>query len=215
LECCSFYEILLSTLHPLLAEKGDNFMIQVKDIYGNLPTLETERLRLRKVTKKDVRDMFEYASNEKVSRYVNWEKHRKLQDTKEFVSFVLKQYSNQSISPWAMEIKALKKCIGTIDFVTWNPTHRIAEIGYAISEEYWNKGFVTEAAEKVIAFGFEEMDLVRIQARCFVENAASEKVMKKIGMSYEGTIRKAMFIKGAHQDLKLYSILREEYTRNA
>jgi ribosomal-protein-alanine N-acetyltransferase len=59
------------------------------------------------------------------------------------------------------------------------------------------------------------MDLVRIQARCFVENAASEKVMKKVGMSYEGTIRKAMFIKGAHQDLKLYSILREEYTRNA
>lgn len=55
----------------------------------------------------------------------------------------------------------------------------LREIGYAISEAYWNKGFVTEAAEKVIAFGFEEMDLVRIQARCFVENAASEKVMKK------------------------------------
>lgn len=89
-------------------------MIQVKDIYGNLPTLETERLRLRKVTKKDVRDMFEYASNEKVSRYVNWEKHRKLQDTKEFVSFVLKQYSNQSISPWAMEIKALKNVLAPL-----------------------------------------------------------------------------------------------------
>lgn len=55
------------------------------------------------------------------------------------------------------------------------------------------------------------MDLVRIQARCFVENFGSERVMEKTGMSFEGIIRKGMFVKGKHQDLKMYSILIEEF----
>lgn len=61
-----------------------------------------------------------------------------------------------------MEIKVLKKCIGIIDFVIWNFIYCIVEIGYVIFEEYWNKGFVMEVVEKVIVFGFEEMDLVCI-----------------------------------------------------
>lgn len=55
------------------------------------------------------------------------------------------------------------------------------------------------------------MNLERIQARCFVENIGSEQVMKKIGMTFEGIIRKGMFVKEKHRDLKLYSILKEEY----
>lgn len=67
---------------------------------------------------------------------------------------------------------------------------------------------MTEAAQKIVAFGFENMNLVRIQARCFVENLGSERVMQKAGMSFEGIIRKGMFVKGKHQDLKLYSIIK-------
>lgn len=73
------------------------------------------------------------------------------------------------------------------------------------------RGIVTEAAKAVIAFGFEEMDLVRIQAKCLIENVGSARVMEKVGMSYEGLIRKGLLVKGAHHDLKLYSILREEH----
>lgn len=52
------------------------------------------------------------------------------------------------------------------------------------------------------------MNLVRIQARCFVENTGSERVMQKAGMSFEGIIRKGMFVKGEHVDLKLYAIIK-------
>jgi [ribosomal protein S5]-alanine N-acetyltransferase len=58
---------------------------------------------------------------------------------------------------------------------------------------------------------FKNIYLVRIQARCFVENGGSERVMKKLGMSYEGTLRKAMLAKGEHRDLYVYSILKEEF----
>jgi len=55
------------------------------------------------------------------------------------------------------------------------------------------------------------MELVRVQARCLVENIGSQRVMEKIGMSYEGTVRKGIKVKGQHWDLKLYSILKEEF----
>jgi len=55
------------------------------------------------------------------------------------------------------------------------------------------------------------MDLVRIQARCFIENTASARVMEKLGMTYEGTLRKSWNLKGEHQDLKMYSILKDEF----
>jgi [ribosomal protein S5]-alanine N-acetyltransferase len=74
-------------------------------------------------------------------------------------------------------------------------------------------GITTEAANELIRFGFDHMELVRIQARCFIKNTGSERVMEKLGMTFEGIVRKGMFAKGKHQDLKLYSILKEEFTR--
>ncbi len=185
--------------------------VKVEDVFGSFPALETERLLLRKLTKDDAQDVFEYGSDPKVTKYVTWNTHQSLKDTREFMEFSLGKYENKELAPWGMEWKENGKLIGTIDFVSWDIRNRVGEIGYVLSRDYWGKGITTEAAKKVIEFGFEEMDLVRIQARCSTENAGSERVMQKAGMSYEGIIRKGLFAKGKHHDLKLYSILREEY----
>ncbi|MGG3738918.1 GNAT family N-acetyltransferase [Aeribacillus pallidus] len=184
--------------------------MDIEKIYGNLPTLETERLLLRKITLDDVEAMFSYASNDEVTKYVTWDTHRSLADTKQYIDFVLSQYENKQIAPWGIESKETKEFIGTIDFVWWQPAHQKAEIGYVISDKYWGKGIATEASKKLIQFGFEEMDLVRIQAICFVENTASARVMEKVGMTFEGILRKAMFVKGKHRDLKMYSIIKSD-----
>lgn len=185
--------------------------MEIEKVFGDLPTLETERLILRKVTLEDVEDMHAYGSNEAVSKYVSWDTHETISDTKDFVELVLNKYENKQVSPWGIEYKENGKFIGTIDFVYWQPKHKTAEIGYVISEDYWGKGLTTEAAREIIRFGFEKMDLVRIQARCFVENIGSARVMEKSKMAFEGVIRKGMFVKGKHQDLKIYSILKEEF----
>lgn len=70
---------------------------------------------------------------------------------------------------------------------------------------------MTEAAAAVVDFGFKRMDLVRVQARCLVENQASARVMEKLGMSFEGVNRKSLLVKGQHRDLKMYALLRDEY----
>ncbi len=189
----------------------EELRVEIEQIYGDLPILETERLLLRKITPADAEDMFEYGSNEEVAQYVTWDTHRKLSDTQTFIDYVLNQYSNKKVAPWGIELKGTGRLIGTIDFVWWQPNHRSAEIGYVVAPEYWGKGICTEAAKAIIKFGFEQMELIRIQARCFVDNTGSARVMEKAGMSFEGINRKAMFIKGRHRDLKVYSILQEEF----
>ena len=183
--------------------------MKVEDIYGDFPILETERLLLRKVTMDDAEDMFEYGSNDEVTKYVTWDTHKTIEDARGFIDFILNKYAQQAVAPWGIEEKATGKFIGTIDFFAWNVAFKTAEIGYVIAPDYWGKGITAEAAAAITDFGFEKMELVRIQARCFVANIGSERVMEKIGMQFEGIHRKAMFIKGVHEDLKMYAIVKE------
>ncbi|MFJ7640001.1 GNAT family N-acetyltransferase [Peribacillus sp. NPDC097225] len=184
----------------------------MENLFENFPTLETERLILRKITWEDAEDIHVYGSDEAVTKYVTWDNHKTLADTRDFIDFAMAQYENKHVAPWGIQYKETRKIIGTIDFVSWLVAHRVAEIGYVLSQDYWGKGIMTEAANEVIAFGFNRMNVVRIQARCFVENTGSARVMEKIGMSFEGTLRKGIFAKGKHQDLNMYSILQEEFS---
>jgi len=112
---------------------------------------------------------------------------------------------------WAIELKDNKKVIGTIDNVAWFPRHYNAEIGFILSKEHWGKGLINEAANKVIEFGFEKMELNKIEAPCMVENVQSQRVLQKLGMRLEGILRHKYFIKGIFRDMAVYSILKEEY----
>lgn len=185
--------------------------MKIEDIYKDLPILETERLRLRKFTIDDASDMFEYSSEPDVSRYVPWETHRSIEDTNDFLKYILNQYNLGKLAPWAIEYKQQNKVIGTIDFVAWLTTHYRAEIGFILSKKYWGKGLVVEAATKVIEFGFENMELNKIEAPCMVENVQSQRVLQKLGMRLEGILKEKYFIKGKFWDLATYSILKKEY----
>ncbi|MFJ6207947.1 GNAT family N-acetyltransferase [Lysinibacillus sp. NPDC092081] len=175
----------------------------------SIPSLKTERLLLRPISPQDLEAMFDYASCESVARYVTWQVHTSIEDTRAFMALILDGYQQGNHLFWGIEFE--QKLVGTIDFVSVNETHKFAEIGYVLSEAYWNKGITTEAAKKLIDFGFNELGLVRIQARCFEENIGSQKVMEKSGMLFEGILRKSMFIKGIHQNVKMYAITEDDY----
>lgn len=75
-------------------------------------------------------------------------------------------------------------------FVYWNVTHSRAERVYAISRQYGNQGDMTESVKKMIDYGFAHMNLVRIEARCLVDNAGSARGMEKAGMTVPVSLRK-------------------------
>ncbi len=97
--------------------------------------------------------------------------------------------------------------------MNWNIDNYRAEIGYALSREYWGQGYMTECVKRLIEFGFKNMDLVRIEARCVLMNIGSSRVMEKSGMELEGTLRKHILIKGKFEDVKIYSIIKEDSVR--
>ena len=157
--------------------------------------------------------MFAYASDPEVSRYTLWDTHRSIEDSRAFLELVLgKDERGEDPADWGIVYKGDRRFVGACAILI-NAEHARAELGYALSREYWGRGLVPEAVRAMIAFGFEKMDLNRIEARCMVENIASARVMEKAGMTYEGTLRQREFIKGAYRDMKLYAILRSEFSR--
>jgi ribosomal-protein-alanine N-acetyltransferase len=186
-------------------------MIKTEDVFGTFPILETERLLLRQITLDDAEDIFEYAVDPEMAKYVSWDPHTSIEDSIHFIHAMIKKYERICLSDWGIVYKENNKFMGTCGYGWWSSAHARAEIGYALSKKYWNRGLMTEALRKVVTFGFEKMKLNRIEARCFIANRASEKVMQKIGMKFEGIQREGLFAKEKYQDLKVYSILRREY----
>ncbi|WP_214894271.1 GNAT family protein [Exiguobacterium sp. H66] len=183
-----------------------------EQFYKMLPTLETDRLLLRPMRQEDVDDLFAYTQDEETARYVTWNANQTVEQAEQFLTYVLSNYEQGKQAPWAIEWKATGQMIGTIDFIhLLLDENKQAELGYALSRQFWGKGIVTEAVERVLAFGFEVLQLERIQARCMEPNVGSARVMEKVGMTYEGTLRRLIFVKGTFHDVKMYSILREEY----
>ncbi|TAH30781.1 MAG: N-acetyltransferase, partial [Oscillatoriales cyanobacterium] len=174
--------------------------MKLLDILANLPIIETERLLLRKITLNDASDMFEYASNPEVSEYTMWSTHTSIEDTKYFLKSLTKMYKRKELVDWGIVHKAEKKFIGTCGYVEWSMTHSRAEIGYALSARYWREGYMSEAVNAIIEFGFREMLLNRIVGRCEVNNIASARVMEKVGMQLEGILRQQLFVKGRYWD---------------
>ncbi len=86
-----------------------------------------------------------------------------------------------------------------------------AEIGYWIGVPYWGQGYTSEAARRLVAFGFEELKLHRIYASYFIPNTASRRVMEKAGMTYEGTLRQHVKRFDRYYDLGFCGILRDEW----
>lgn len=176
-----------------------------------LPTLETERLILRKMTRDDAEAVFAYASDPEVSRYTLWDTHRSVEDSRAFLELAVGNYEGGGSLDWGIVYKGDHRFVGMCGFVNWSPEHARAEMGYVLHKDYWGRGLVPEAVRAMIRFGFERMKLRRIEARCIAENTGSARVMEKAGMTYEGTLRQREYIKGAYRDMKIYSILSSEF----
>lgn len=101
--------------------------------------------------------------------------------------------------------------LGAVGLVL-EPAHQRAELGYWVARETWGRGVCTEAARAVMVYGFETLGLERIHAHHFTRNPASGRVMQKLGMRHEGTLRGHVVKWGRREDIECYGILREEFS---
>jgi ribosomal-protein-alanine N-acetyltransferase len=183
----------------------------VKDLYQNLPRLETPRLVLRKATTNDAADIFVYASDPDVTRYLRWGPHQNIDITKKYVDEVLQQYSQGQDGPWLIEYKENHTVIGHIHLMEIELQHQKAQVGFVLSKQYWNKGIMTETLGKILEYCFTQLGMNRIEGWCIIENQAGVRVLERVGMQKEGELREYLFQKGEFWDFSVYSILRKEF----
>ena len=179
--------------------------------YGYMPTLETPRLRLRKLSMRDAQDIFDYSQDPQVARYVLWEAQTSLSEARSYIRFMLRKYRLGEPASWGIEWKETGRIIGTIGFMWIQRDNAAAEVGYSLSRAYWNRGIMTEALSALLRYGFRSMNLNRIEAQHETENPASGAVMRKCGMQREGTLRQRLLNKGRVVDVELYAILRRDF----
>ena len=173
--------------------------------------METERLILRKFELSDAEDVYNnYASHDEVSKYVTWQTHKSINDTIAYLNnVVIPDYENEYTYRWAIVLKETGKVIGCIDVVHKNVEKQRAEIGYVLSDYYWGQGLMPEAGKAVVKYLFEE-GFNRIQALHDEENPKSGRVMQKIGMEYEGTLKQyEKRSDGKFSNCKIYAIIKD------
>jgi ribosomal-protein-alanine N-acetyltransferase len=189
-------------------------MVLPDDFRFQVPRLETARLVLRQIVPDDADDVFAYASDSEVAAWTTWEAHQTLDDSREFIGRVQRWYADGFGGPWGLELKETGRLIGTCGMAI-TPHHSRAELGYALGRRWWGHGLMTEAVLEALRYGFNDVGLNRIEARCIPANIGSARVMEKAGMTYEGTLREQFYAKGSFVDLKMYSILWHEWAHSA
>ena len=168
---------------------------------------ETERLILRRFELSDAEDMFKnYCSSENVTRYMTWNPHPSVDDTRAYLTNVaLPRYENNAYQ-WAIVLKETNEVIGCIDINEYDLKKKTACFGWVIGEEFWGRGLMPEAAAVIRDYMFSE-GFIRLWAIHNDKNLKSGRVMQKIGMIHEGTLHKYAFDnQGELIDVELYAI---------
>lgn len=174
-----------------------------------VPQLETDRLILRGWTPKDAGDLYEYAKDPDVGPHAGWKPHDDVKESKQIIDELFR--ANET---WAIVEKESGKVIGSIGLEPdkYRPEIRSREMGYSLAKASWGKGYMTEAAKRIMKYAFDELNLQILMIRTGDKNLRSRRVIDKCGFTYEGTLRRAYRIyDGSLREVRCYSMLREEY----
>jgi [ribosomal protein S5]-alanine N-acetyltransferase len=175
--------------------------------------LKTTRLLLRLITIEDVEYIHELHSLPETDYYNTLGIPDTVDVTKKIATEWLLKQDTTPPSLYVFSIRAIEtnKFIGLIALNIGKQNYKTAEVWFKTHSTYWRQGFTTEALNRVLAFGFSELKLHRIEAGCAVENVASSKVLEKVGMIREGLKRKKLPIRGEWKDNYFYGILEEDF----
>ena len=177
--------------------------------FSPFPNLETNRLNLRRLTHSDVNEVFDLRSNPEIMQFIPRPLLKTEEEAYEFITTTDLTIDNNTVINWGITNKKNDKLIGMIGFYRVKPENYRAEVGYILLAEFHGQGIITEALQRVIQFGFDEMGLNSIEAVIDPDNFASEKVLLKTNFVKEGHFKEHQFFEGKFFDSVFYSLLKK------
>jgi len=169
--------------------------------------LETENLLIRQFEKTDDMALLEAVECPQIHQMYN-NGFTTIEKVQSYINLLLQEYQSGKVRTLAIAEKSTNKLIGSITLDVLKIFAR-AEISYWINKNYRNKGYATEAVKAIIQYCFDVLSLNRVHA--LTSNPASERVLEKAGMIYEGILRQYFKMGNTYMDVKMYAILKEDY----
>ncbi|QDU32224.1 Putative ribosomal N-acetyltransferase YdaF [Poriferisphaera corsica] len=174
--------------------------------------LKTDRLILRHFTADDAPRVYDLLKDNIISKYINFlPSPYELQHATDWIATHEKMRENQTGINFAIIIKDTNQPIGVVSLGMMSMHHRHAELGYWIGQPYWSNGYVTEAAKAILDYGFNVCNLNRIYSYHVPENTASGRIMEKLNMAHEGTLRQHLNHNGKLTDSIVRAILKQDF----
>lgn len=173
------------------------------------PRLETDRLLLRKIVPSDAAALYAIFSDDEVTRYYDLPTMTDPADANTMVRRMAARTKHGQAIRWGIVRKQDRAFVGTCGF-HFQAAGFKAEIGYDLGREYWHQGYMSEALRAMLTYGFETLQLNRIEALVMPGNEASTAVLLRLGFTEEGVLREFAFFKGQYHDLRFFSLLRHE-----
>jgi ribosomal-protein-alanine N-acetyltransferase len=174
--------------------------------------IDTDRLLLRKFEYADDNSMLKYWISDSLIQSLYAEPvYSTKKEVKELLDKYISSYEKCDYYRWAIILKETGDCIGQIAYFLVDNNNHFGEIEYCIGGLFQRRGFATEATKSVIKFGFENINLHKVQISHKSINIPSRKVIEKCGFVYEGTLRDYFHENGKYIDRLYYSILKDEF----
>ena len=154
----------------------------------------------------DLENLLRYADNPRIAQNMTDAfPHPYTQEAGE--KFIAMAMSKNTVSIFAICLN--NEVIGAIGVHPQNDIHKkSAELGYWLAEPFWGKGYMKQAVMQIIDYSFQNFDIVRLYARPFSSNIASQKVLEQCGFTFEATLKKSIYKNGEYLDELIYSIVK-------
>ena len=180
--------------------------------YAAFSPLQTPRLRLRKLKSEDAPLFYSrLGGNEAVTRHMLWMPHTDVSQSEESIQRAIARYDSGKFYRWAITLAEEDSIVGIIDLLGFDEASGTCSFAYMLGRDHWGMGYGTEALNAVFRFAFTQLQVTAIHADHFAENPASGAVMRKAGMTYQGTVPQKYEKNSVLHDAPQYRITRLEW----
>jgi [ribosomal protein S5]-alanine N-acetyltransferase len=179
--------------------------------WENIPTIYAPRVSLRPLTDNDAGLLYEIYSDPEVMRYWGGPAMKDPREIKDFLAAVRKDLRQRKCIQWGIARRTDNRIIGTFAFFSLDAIARKGEIGFALGRAHWGMGYMREALQAALGFGFNEMDLRRIEADVDPRNLPSIRLLERVGFRNEGYLRERWLVAAVTEDSVFYGLLRREW----
>ena len=182
--------------------------------FTTFPEMTTKRLRLRQLRADDAEALFAIRSDPQVREPYGREPYKTLAESQAFIQMIRETYAQRDGLFWGITLDTDDMIIGSCTFWNFGDEFRCTEVGYEMGRAHWGGGITSEAVAAIVAYGFTELDLHRIEANPHASNTASKRLLLKLGFTHEGTLRERAYFQGHFDDQEYYGLLESEWRKS-